>query len=82
MHIRKSFKLHQNIVRFRFFPRIAKTSIAFTIDLLAILESIKIERYFRAGKSIGTWERSSKKFFELKFSQKVFKKILRLEENF
>ena len=27
MHIRKFFKLHHNIVRFRFFPRIAKRSI-------------------------------------------------------
>ena len=27
MHIRKFFKLHHNIVRFRLFPRIAKTSI-------------------------------------------------------
>ena len=28
MHIRKFFKLHHDIVRFRFFPRIAKRSIA------------------------------------------------------
>ena len=27
MHIRRFFKLHHNIVRFRFFPRIAKRSI-------------------------------------------------------
>ena len=27
MHIRKFFKLHHNIVRFRFFPRLAKRSI-------------------------------------------------------
>ena len=27
MHIRKFFRLHHNIVRFRFFPRIAKRSI-------------------------------------------------------
>ena len=27
MHVRKFFKMHHNIVRFRFFPRIAKRSI-------------------------------------------------------
>ena len=28
VHIRRFFKMHTNIVRFRFFPRIAKRSIA------------------------------------------------------
>ena len=27
VHVRKFFKIHRNIVRFRFFPRIAKRSI-------------------------------------------------------
>ena len=32
MHIRKSFKLHYNIVRYRFFPRIAKRFILAMLD--------------------------------------------------
>ena len=38
MHIRKFFKLHHDIVRFRFFPRIAKRSIPHSMlvhDLLS-----------------------------------------------
>ena len=38
-HIRKSFKVHHNIVRFRFFPRIAKRSMS---DKIILIEDEKI----------------------------------------
>ena len=44
VHIGKFFKVHQNIVRFRFFFRVAERSIAVKYDLT---DSLKLQRAYK-----------------------------------
>ena len=56
MQIRKFFKVHHNIVRFRFFFRIAKRSIDYyqEVNFVKTVENEAFENTFQSGKTSKT----------------------------